>query len=299
MATATVTPAQAELISSLTADEIPIKLRCAICSKLAVNAFRLPCCEQAICETCQSSLPSSCPVCEHEPLAAQDCTPHKSLRTTIKVFLRTEEKKREALKAKVAKEETPVTPIEPIPTPAMPEAGVEAPAPAEDEEKHHDTHAQVAEQEADPSVNIKDATIKEEQSMEENLQDIPHESVEVRIHPRGHKNFHDTNNQQEIPAGQEKADDGTTNVEDTAADGEATIEGGNDATDAANAAAMGSGMPGFDPSTMMGGFPGMGMGEMNPAMQMQMMMAMQSGMAPGFGGFPMMGKSTTWITAVS
>lgn len=38
--------------SSLSPDDIPIKLRCAICSKLAVNAFRLPCCEQAICETC-------------------------------------------------------------------------------------------------------------------------------------------------------------------------------------------------------------------------------------------------------
>lgn len=39
--------------STLTQDEIPFKLRCAICNKLAVNAFRLPCCEQAICETCE------------------------------------------------------------------------------------------------------------------------------------------------------------------------------------------------------------------------------------------------------
>lgn len=48
----------------------------------------------------QSTLPSSCPVCEHTPVAAEDCKPHKSLRTTIKVFLRTEEKKREALRQK-------------------------------------------------------------------------------------------------------------------------------------------------------------------------------------------------------
>lgn len=41
-------------ISSLTQDEIPFKLRCAICNKLAVNAFRLPCCDQAICENCMS-----------------------------------------------------------------------------------------------------------------------------------------------------------------------------------------------------------------------------------------------------
>lgn len=69
MAAAALTPAQTELIkydflhdvqasitdisSSFTQDEIPIKLRCAICSRLAVNAFRLPCCDQAICETCK------------------------------------------------------------------------------------------------------------------------------------------------------------------------------------------------------------------------------------------------------
>lgn len=39
--------------SSLPQDEVPIKLRCAICSKLAVNAFRTPCCEQMICENCK------------------------------------------------------------------------------------------------------------------------------------------------------------------------------------------------------------------------------------------------------
>ncbi len=39
--------------SSLSQDDIPFKLRCAICNKLAVNAFRLPCCDQAICENCK------------------------------------------------------------------------------------------------------------------------------------------------------------------------------------------------------------------------------------------------------
>lgn len=118
--------------SSLTPDDIPHKLRCANCSKLAVNAFRLPCCEQAICESCEylepsltrddetnssghSSLPSSCPVCEHSPLSADDCTPNKSLRTTIKVFLRTAEKKREASKPKDMPEPAPETPVEATP----------------------------------------------------------------------------------------------------------------------------------------------------------------------------------------
>ncbi|OJD28108.1 hypothetical protein ACJ73_00505 [Blastomyces percursus] len=94
---ATLDPASGlmEIASSLTQDEIPFKLRCAICNKLAINAFRLPCCDQAICENCQASLPESCPVCAHTPLSADLCKPNKALRTTLKAFLRTEEKKRE------------------------------------------------------------------------------------------------------------------------------------------------------------------------------------------------------------
>jgi hypothetical protein len=41
-------------------EEIPIKLRCAACNKLAVNAFRLPCCEQSICENCKDSFSLVC-----------------------------------------------------------------------------------------------------------------------------------------------------------------------------------------------------------------------------------------------
>jgi hypothetical protein len=36
-------------------DEIPIELRCAGCSRLALNAYWLPCCEQAICDSCKQS----------------------------------------------------------------------------------------------------------------------------------------------------------------------------------------------------------------------------------------------------
>ncbi|EGD95832.1 hypothetical protein TESG_03296 [Trichophyton tonsurans CBS 112818] len=114
------------IASSLSQDEIPFKLRCAICSKLAWNAFRLPCCDQAICEGCQTALPSSCPVCDHNPLDAELCKPNKALRTTLKAFLRTEEKKRE--KNKPVKEPTPPAPAvssaaetDPAPIPAEPE----------------------------------------------------------------------------------------------------------------------------------------------------------------------------------
>jgi hypothetical protein len=81
------------------------------------------------CSQGQSTLPSSCPVCEHSPLSADDCTPHKSLRTTIKVFLRTEEKKRESSRPK---EPTPATPVQADHTPQLPTPNTEAPAaPAE------------------------------------------------------------------------------------------------------------------------------------------------------------------------
>ncbi|KAL4941288.1 hypothetical protein BDV06DRAFT_5432 [Aspergillus oleicola] len=95
-----------DIASSLTQDEIPFKLRCAICNKLAVNAFKLPCCDQAICENCQASLPDTCPVCAHTPLSSDLCKPNKALRTTLKAFLRTEEKKRE----KERQAATPATP---------------------------------------------------------------------------------------------------------------------------------------------------------------------------------------------
>lgn len=45
-------------------------------------------------------------------MAAADCKPNKSLRTTIKVFLRTEEKKREALRLKDEKNTPPDTPVQ-------------------------------------------------------------------------------------------------------------------------------------------------------------------------------------------
>lgn len=44
-------------------------------------------------------------MCEHSPLSADDCKVHKSLRTTVRVFLRSEEKKKDNLKLKEAKEQ--------------------------------------------------------------------------------------------------------------------------------------------------------------------------------------------------
>ncbi|KAJ5613359.1 hypothetical protein N7510_006553 [Penicillium lagena] len=100
-----------DIATTLAPAEIPFKLRCAICSNLALNAFRLPCCDQSVCESCKCSFPrrapeatsvlgqgslhDTCPVCAHTPVSADLCKPNKALRTTLKAFLRTEEKKRE------------------------------------------------------------------------------------------------------------------------------------------------------------------------------------------------------------
>ncbi|TVY39289.1 hypothetical protein LSUB1_G004733 [Lachnellula subtilissima] len=255
MSASTTTAAQAELIDSLTQDEIPIKLRCAICSRLAVNAFRLPCCEQAICESCQSTLPSSCPVCEHTPVSAEDCKPNKSLRTTIKVFLRTEEKKREAARLKEAKASPPATPLV-VETPALVD-----PTPAEIIKDA--PPAEIQAEEATPAEQIEQAPAKPADEVPAAQQDIPHQSIE------------------EIAPGQESMEDGDVDKTEEKAENDAK-----DGEGVSQTPAFGAGM-GFDPSVA-GGFPGMGFG--GDMTQMMQMMAMQNGMgAGGFGNFPMMG----------
>lgn len=57
----------------------------------------------------QSKVSVTCPVCEHTPVTPEDCKPYKSLRTTIRVFLRTEEKKRDATRLKAQNDILPVT----------------------------------------------------------------------------------------------------------------------------------------------------------------------------------------------
>ncbi|KAF7927013.1 uncharacterized protein EAE98_006397 [Botrytis deweyae] len=267
------TAAQAELISSLSQDEIPIKLRCAICSKLAVNAFRMPCCDQAICETCHSTLPSSCPVCEHTPVASEDCKPHKSLRTTIKVFLRTEEKKRVDAAAKQSKETPPATPADALPTPTESNslAGPVDSTPNVQDDTASSNEVQTDTESAKPAESIiasAEAGASEEAQSE--AHDVPQPSIE-EIAP-GQESDEDAK-QVDAPVDGDKGEENDT-AEKEGQDG------------AAQNAAFGSGF-GFDQSSS-GGFPGMGFsGDFNP---MQMMMAMQNGMAPGsFGSFPMMG----------
>jgi hypothetical protein len=71
----------------------------------------------------QTTLPTTCPVCDHSPIDKADCKPSKRLRTTIKVFLRTLEKKKESESIAPPMKETT----------KEPEAVLAAPATAEDE----------------------------------------------------------------------------------------------------------------------------------------------------------------------
>ncbi|OHE95646.1 pre-mRNA-splicing factor 38B [Colletotrichum orchidophilum] len=264
---------------SLAPDDIPIKLRCASCSKPAVNAFRLPCCEQAICETCQSSLPSSCPVCEHSPVSADDCTPLKSLRTTIKVFIRTQEKKRDEARSRDAKDSAPPTPVD-----AKPNAPIAGPSetPAVETPPQPVVVPNVREENADAQATpVVDANVA-------NTTDVDATAAQNHDNPPNHdeepviSKGEDDDDETVIITGDETAADGskiTRSQEDEAADNDGVEGDDANANDGANF----NGVNGGNFSNM--NFTGNG--DFN---QMQMMMAMQNGMGSNsFGNFPMMG----------
>lgn len=101
---------------------IPERLKCAICTALARDAWKLSCCDQVICGPCRESgfstrsillilrlgfetLPvDACPICAFSPVDKEKCTAATSLRTTIAVFLRHAEKRYKDALAKEAKE---------------------------------------------------------------------------------------------------------------------------------------------------------------------------------------------------
>ncbi|PHH62915.1 hypothetical protein CDD81_6548 [Ophiocordyceps australis] len=281
-----ISEAQAELVSSLSPDDIPIKLRCAICSKLAVNAFRLPCCEQAICETCQSTLPQSCPVCEHSPLASEDCNPNKSLRTTIRVFLRTAEKKREANRPKESNESTPATPVEARRPSVAATEGVAQEAVGKPL-VNGVSHAQ----EPKPGLSSEGTVQRVAQEVDEGgskLQageGVPGEVKQggidgARQGEAGNTSSNGVEEEGDLRAGQ---DDGQEEQAVEVMGGVVGEEEGDE-----NSFGMNNGFP----NAMFGGSGDFG--------QMQMMMAMQNGMGGNsFGGFPMMGMGMDPMTMQS
>lgn len=149
-----------------------------------MNAFRLPCCDQAVCENCehslsapdaiilirpgQTSLPDTCPVCAHTPISADLCKPNKALRTTLKAFLRTEEKKRE----KERQQATPTTPVDT--TPADATAKQETPQPTHTPQDSH-----VEEKEPAPTSDSLPVQPSVEQPAEPIAENAPDEQPEV------------------------------------------------------------------------------------------------------------------------
>ncbi|KAI8634578.1 hypothetical protein F5Y19DRAFT_117546 [Xylariaceae sp. FL1651] len=260
--------------SSLTQDELPTKLRCAICSKLAVNAFRLPCCETAICENCQATLPSSCPVCEHSPVSGADCTIYKSLRTTIRVFLKTEEKKREAARPKT-NGSTPTTSVQATPTPTPTQVEATTGPPVTETSVPDRTNSEHLPADAVAAVVDSSVDTKKKMASDEPV-DSRLDAVETNGHPPDEQHVENKEAKESDPQDQ-------VTVEATGEDvhkGDTVVEVGADQSEQA-------GMNfGFDPLNNNFNM-NFGNGDMN---QMQMMMAMQNGMNPAaFGSFPMMG----------
>ncbi|KAH6625791.1 hypothetical protein C7974DRAFT_338058 [Boeremia exigua] len=110
-----------ELALSLPTSGFPKAFFCALCSELAIDSYKLLCCNKAICSPCQAKLsfPTTCPSCDHSPLEADSCTPNKALRNTMRVWLQKQKKKEEAKAA--AQAATPAPEI----TPAVTEAPFE------------------------------------------------------------------------------------------------------------------------------------------------------------------------------
>ncbi|KAI4605480.1 hypothetical protein J4E80_010541 [Alternaria sp. BMP 0032] len=106
-----------ELAMSLPTTAFPKNFFCALCNELAFDSYKLICCAKSICSPCQGNLqfPTACPSCDHSPLEADSCTPNKSLRNTMRVWLQKQKKKEEAKAA--AQAATPPVEV----TPAAPE----------------------------------------------------------------------------------------------------------------------------------------------------------------------------------
>lgn len=118
----------------------PKNFFCALCSQLAVDSWKLLCCNKVICSSCKCKLcflhqgddvltiligqanlqfPTTCPSCDHSPLEAGSCVANKALRNTMRVWLEKRKKKEEA---KVATQ-APTTPVEAAPLSAPLSAG--------------------------------------------------------------------------------------------------------------------------------------------------------------------------------
>lgn len=250
----------------------------------------------------QSNLPASCPVCEHSPLSAEDCNPNKSLRTTIRVFLRTAEKKREASRPKEDKDSEPATPVE-APKQNLPTtetSAIETPI------------EQISGVDAPSSVQVDSADKVDEGAPAPHVVQVLKFPILVKDLPltffkesiTHHDDTPATESPRQVEAGDAQSAPAEGSTEDapiehsdeqtlTTQNGEGGINGAGEENeqqmDAENDEDQDQEKP--DSESMNGNFPNGSFSSSGDFNQMQMMMAMQNGMTPNsFGGFPMMGK---------
>lgn len=228
-------------------------------------------------------------------MSGADCTIYKSLRTTIRVFLKTEEKKREASRPKAA-ESAPPTPVESAPPnlPAQMASGE-----VHGSTTHNQSQSVEASDEAAASVPNEHAHVAAQDDAVVN--DSQEQSQEVRgylnhgrsrVATNGWLTQNESTSRTEENTEQQSTE--TTEVAAQEGDAAAADNADEDAQagdeDQDNSQQNGTSY-GVDASG--GSFNGMNYagGDMN---QMQMMMAMQNGMNPAaFGTFPMPGMYTS------
>ncbi|KAL8717333.1 MAG: hypothetical protein Q9225_005408 [Loekoesia sp. 1 TL-2023] len=307
----------ANIAESLAMDDIPVKLRCAACNKLATNAFRTPCCDQSICESCQSTLPQACPICLHEPVKAEDCRPNKTLRMTIKAFLKKLMTEREKAQKKQAADKAAATPAA-----AQPSGISERPLSTVPNTKNTikstgDDDAVQAHREASsmpPSSEHAKPMTNGETLPTEAQKDVPQPSIETTEDHVREESFQEQAQRDDAAPDQTGPQkDGSQqpqNQQNTQMQGPGqqwpTVNGTGQGTNGGGFGfdGMNSGFPNmafanpgdfnsmmqFMPSNVMGGFPNMmGMPGM-PGMGMDSMQAMSQGMFGSFGG-PGMGMN--------
>jgi len=117
----------------------------------------------------QISLPNTCPVCAHTPVSPDLCKPNKALRTTLKAFLRTEEKKREKGRQLASATATPASE-----TPAQSEAPPSEATPDQNGTIGKSPSTQVVDDAPQPDIATSDEAPREDTLAESNQSDTVH-----------------------------------------------------------------------------------------------------------------------------
>ncbi|KAF2862411.1 hypothetical protein K470DRAFT_256050 [Piedraia hortae CBS 480.64] len=267
------TAEELELASSLPQDELPAKLCCGNCNRLALDAVKLPCCDTSLCLACSKDLSETCPVCSHSPVDVNDLIPNKNVRQTVKVWLKSALKKRaqeQAADAADAEKEAELV-VDSIEKPEETESEPTAPprSPSPDKEQSE------AENGGQAEANEEEGGGEEEEENDDDDDDDDDDDVVITTERPESVQEYDATYQQSAEQMQPDMSQNGFGYGQQMGIG-FPMNGFN--------AMMGMGMGGF------GGMPMMGMPGMDPAAMMNMMGGMNMElMGQMMGGMPMMG----------